>query len=137
MKKLKIFIATLIAGLSLLAPLPAMAFNPLEEACLKAPTAPACVQADEQTKKGDANPVTGDNGTLQVATNFIALVAGIGAVIMIFIGAGFYVTAGGNAEAAGKARSRIVSAFIGLVIVMLAWVIVRFVEDRLISLNIY
>jgi hypothetical protein len=77
--------------------------------------------------------VAGSNGVINKAANIIALVTSIGAVIMILIGGFFYVTAGGNAENAAKAKARIISAVIGLVVVALAWTIVRLVTDRIIK----
>lgn len=108
------------------------AFDPLKEACSQgtASTSPACQQAAGQ----DTNdPVAGPGGVINKAANIVALVAGVGAIIMILIGGFFYVTAGGNTENAGKARARIVSAFIGLVVVALAWVLVRLITDRVIK----
>lgn len=108
------------------------AFDPLEEACSQgtASTSPACQQAAGQ---GTNDPVAGPGGVINKAANIIALVAGVGAVIMILLGGFFYVTAGGNTENAGKAKARIVSAFVGLVVVALAWVLVRLVTDRIIK----
>jgi hypothetical protein len=52
-------------------------------------------------------------------------------VIMIIIAGFAMVTSAGNSEAVANARRRIVSAIVGLLIVALAWAIVRFVVDRL------
>jgi len=76
------------------------------------------------------NPVV---DTISKAANIIALVAGIGGMIMIFLGAFFYVTAGGNPENAAKARARITAGIIGMVIVVLAWAIVRLVTDKILQ----
>jgi len=105
--------------------------NPLDQACNQgtASSSPVCQQAQTQ---GTTNPVSGPGGVINKAANIIALVAGIGAVIMILIGGFFYVTSAGNAENAAKAKARILSAFIGLVVVALAWTIVRLITDKVI-----
>ena len=110
------------------APVAVAAFNPLGEACKgQAANSPACQQAKTQ---GTTDPIAGPYGVINKAANIIALITGIGAVIMILIGGFFYVTAGGNAENAAKAKARILSALIGLVVVALAWTIVRLITDR-------
>ncbi len=106
--------------------------NPLDQACSQgtASTGAICKQSQAQ---GTTNPVSGPSGIINKAANIIALVAGVGAVIMILIGGFFYVTSAGNTENAAKAKSRITSAFIGLVVVALAWVLVRLITDRVIK----
>ncbi len=91
---------------------------------------PLCKQAQTQ---GTNNPVAGSGGVINKAANIIALVTGIGAIIMILIGGFFYVTSAGNTESAGKAKAQILSAFIGLVVVALAWALVRLITDRVIK----
>ena len=113
-------------------------FNPLDKACQgAAASSPTC-----QDAKGTENPVAGPNGIINKTPNIIALVAGIGAVIMIIIGAFEFVTAGGTGfkAAAGaaptkaaKARARISSAVIGLVVVALAWALVRLITNRVLQ----
>ncbi|MBI4034318.1 hypothetical protein HY380_00295 [Candidatus Saccharibacteria bacterium] len=128
-KRLIICLTVMFFGWTIMPALPAQAaFNPLQSACQKAPESPACKQA---TNQGTKDPIAGENGILSTAANLIALVTGIGAVVMILIGAFFHITSAGNTEKVAKARSRIISGFIGLVIVALAWAIVRFVVDKL------
>ena len=67
------------------------------------------------------------------AANIIALLAGVAAVIMIIIAGFAYVSSGGNAEQTTNAKNRIINAVIGLVIIALAWTIVRLVTDRVIQ----
>lgn len=95
--------------------------------CNKAPNSPVCTGAASNSGE---NPVV---ELLSKAANLIALVAGVGAVIMIVIGAFFLVTSGGNTDAITKARSRITSGVIGIAIVALAWLIIRFVIDKLVQ----
>lgn len=136
--RLRILLAILLASAGLIfIPGPvslavATSSNPLDQACNQgtASNSPLCQQALTQ---GTANPVSGPSGVINKAANIIALVAGIGAVIMILIGGFFYVTSAGNSERAAKAKSRILSAFIGLVVVALAWTIVRLITDKVIK----
>jgi amino acid transporter len=58
---------------------------------------------------------------------FLALLA----VIMILFGGFQWLTAGGNEEKVDKAKKILTAAVIGLVIIILAWAIARFVIDML------
>lgn len=149
--QLKSLILVLSIGFSFIFAAPTSAYNPLcptvdangkctSGACKgDAESSPLCTQAKTQKE----NPVAGPKGVISKAANLIAAIAAIGAVIMILIGAFEFVTAGGTgfkSAVAGaaptkvaKARSRIASGLIGLVIVALAWVVVRFITDRVIK----
>lgn len=86
---------------------------------------PVC-QAPNSTK----NPI---NHTIQIATSVVALLAGVLAVIMIIVSGFTLITSGGNQEAVANSRKRITSAIIGLIIVGLAWTIIRLVTDNIIQ----
>ena len=85
-------------------------------------------------EKADKKGVTPSMDTLssKVATviNIISLVVAAIAVIMIMIGGFRYVTSGGKQESVAGAKNTIMYAIIGLVIVALAQVIVKFVLNR-------
>lgn len=49
------------------------------------------------------------------------------AVIMIIIGGFMWMTAGGNDDKVGSAKKYIISAVIGLIVILAAWIIVNFV----------
>ena len=145
--KLKVLMAILIIApiFAMMAGTASAAYNPLDNACksngVGDPSDPAnsplCKDAAAQ---GATNPVSGPKGVISKAANIIALVAGVGAIIMILIGSFEFVTAGGTGfksatagaapTKAAKARARISSALIGLVVVALAWTIVRLITDR-------
>ena len=59
--------------------------------------------------------------------NYILSFLAIIGVIMIIIGGLTWATAGGNEEKVGKAKKTILSAVIGLAVVLLAWVIVNYI----------
>ncbi len=111
----------------------AVSSDPLEEACstnANTQASPLCQQAKTQ---GTKNPISGPSGVINKTADVIALITGIGAIIMILIGGLFYVTSAGNAESAAKAKARIISALIGLVVVAAAWAIVRLITDKVIG----
>lgn len=66
------------------------------------------------------------NGILSTAINIFSLVVGIIAVIMVIIGGLKYVTSQGDSSAISGAKNTVIYAIVGLVIVALAQVIVRF-----------
>jgi hypothetical protein len=75
----------------------------------------------------------GDNAFLRVLTgiiNFILLAGGIIAFLFVLYGGFTYLTAGGDAAAAGKGRTMIVNAIIGVIIIFLSYSLVRFVVSR-------
>jgi hypothetical protein len=73
---------------------------------------------------------SGLQGTIKTAVNILSVIVGIAAVIMIIIGGFRYITSGGKQESVTAAKNTILYAVIGLVIVALAQVIVRFVLTR-------
>jgi hypothetical protein len=62
--------------------------------------------------------------------NILSLVVGIAAVVMIIIGGLRYVTSNGDSGQVGNAKNTILYAVVGLVVVALAQVIVRFVVSK-------
>ncbi len=64
------------------------------------------------------------------ALNTVYLVCGILAIIVIIVAGYFYVTSSGNATNVEKAKNAIISAVIGLIIVLLAFVITNFLTGR-------
>jgi hypothetical protein len=72
----------------------------------------------------------GLQGTIKTVINVLSVVVGIVAVVMIIVGGFRYITSGGKQESVSAAKNTILYAVIGLVIVALAQVIVRFVLTR-------
>jgi len=62
--------------------------------------------------------------------NILSVVVGVVAVIMIIIGGFRYITSGGKQDSVTGAKNTILYAVIGLIIVALAQIIVRFVLTR-------
>jgi hypothetical protein len=70
------------------------------------------------------------NNLIATVINIFSLVVGVVAVIMIIIGGLKYITSGGDSSNITGAKNTILYAIIGLVIVALAQVIVRFVLGK-------
>ena len=123
---------------------PAAAFDLFGDACnsqnQQAQGSPTCQQASSEGSDTN-NRVTGPKNIINTAANILALASGIGAVIMILIGAFKFVAAGGatpgqragDPNAIKSARSTITAAIIGLTVIALAWSITRFITDKLIQ----
>ena len=67
------------------------------------------------------------NNLIRKVINLLSLVVGIVAVIMIIIGGLRYITSGGSDTGVTSAKNTILYAIIGLIIVALAQLLVRFV----------
>lgn len=70
------------------------------------------------------------NNTLRYAINGFSMVVGVIAVIMIIVGGLKYITSSGDSSNVNSAKNTILYAIIGLVVVALAQVILRFVINR-------
>ena len=74
--------------------------------------------------------VSSFNHLLTVIINIFSVVVGVIAVIMIIVGGFRYITSGGKQESVSGAKNTILYAVIGLVIVALAQIIVKFVLNK-------
>ncbi len=118
----------IVASLSLilLAPLRANAIDPSIEnnlnqgSCLSTDPA-ACPTDDAETTVNDI---------IATVIDIFSLVVGVVAVIMIIVGGLKYITSGGDSGNITGAKNTILYAIVGLVVVALAQVIVRFVLSR-------
>lgn len=73
------------------------------------------------------------NDIIELVINIFSLVVGVISVIMIIVGGLKYITSGGESGSVSGAKNTILYAVIGLVVVALAQVIVRFVLSRVSS----
>jgi hypothetical protein len=71
------------------------------------------------------------NDIIHTIVNLLSAIVGIVAVIMIIVGGFRYITSGGNDTSVTSAKNTILYAIIGLVIVALAQLIVRFTLSKL------
>jgi magnesium-transporting ATPase (P-type) len=70
------------------------------------------------------------NNLIKTIVNLLSAVVGIVAVIMIIFGGLRYITSGGNDSSVTGAKNTILYAIIGLIIVALAQVLVRFTLNK-------
>ena len=71
---------------------------------------------------------TGAEGISQFLTNLVALIFSLAAVVLIFMliwGAFEWLTSGGDKESIAKARSRILSAIIGIILFGIAFAVMQ------------
>lgn len=87
-------------------------------------TKTATDEASCATAGADRNSI---QRTLSRIINIVSLLVGVVAVIMIIFGGFKYITSGGTSEKVTSAKNTILYGLIGLVIVALAQVIVKFV----------
>jgi hypothetical protein len=83
---------------------------------------------------GGANCTVGGqpsvNGTITRIINIFSTIAGVAAVIMIIIGGFRYVTSGGDSGSVSSAKRTVLYALIGLVVVAISQLLVKFVLDQ-------
>ncbi len=79
---------------------------------------------------GDTAGSTGISKIIETVINLLSLLVGVVAVVMIIIGGLKYVMSSGDAGNTASAKNTILFAIVGLVIVALAQVIVRYVLNR-------
>jgi predicted secreted protein len=97
------------------------------------------IAASAQFEIGDflpnlVTPFGPSEGLLGVVGTAITLafgVAGLVAVIYLIIGGFNYVTAGGNPEAVEMAKTTIVNAIIGLLVILVSYLIVQFIMTQI------
>jgi hypothetical protein len=138
MKKFKTMLATI--GILLLSLAPIISFTAVSFAVIdKSITTPT----ECGTRNGDwtangcdlgtsalAAPTSSVNDVVKKVINIISWIVGVISVIMIIIAGLRYVTSGGQEKSVTGAKSTIMYAIIGLIVVALAQIIVRFVMSN-------
>lgn len=107
------------------APVGALFEGAKDEACKGANLS----NSDTDCKSGEATSKL--DKTVQNIVNIITVIVGIIAVIMIIINGLKFITSNGDSNNVSSAKNGIIYAIVGLIIVALAQVIVRFVLDRI------
>lgn len=132
-KKIKQFIVVGVAGFAMLAPgllVPALGGG-LASAAIKDSLCKGADAAAGATT-GTCTPTTG-TGTeglqriAQKVTDIFSVIIGAIAIIMIIYGGFRYITSGGDSGKVGNAKNTLIYAIVGLIIVALAQLLVRFV----------
>ena len=126
MKKLLLLLAgiAILGGLTIANPLRVAAFDPLGGVCTGHTDTSAC-STDNKTVSGE--------GILRTVIIIMSYIAGVAAVIMIIVSAVQFITSGGDASKVATARSALLAAVIGLIIVLMAQAILHFVITRTIA----
>jgi len=126
-KRLSILAASLFIFLFVIVPSTAWAIDCSKEQPKTPADAIQCGTDQSAGVPSDTDAAGTLNNTVASIINLISVVVGVAAVIMIIVGGFRYITSAGNQESVKTAKNTIVYAIIGLVIVALAQVIVRFV----------
>jgi hypothetical protein len=133
-KRIKSVVLSLIASVAFLLPaaIPAVAhaatFDP--SGGLNCGTNIELSETGTCATSGDGDATTKVNDAVRLALNLFSAVVGIIAVVMIIVGGIKYITSGGDSGNVTSAKNTILYAIIGLVVVALAQIIVRFVLAR-------
>ena len=89
-----------------------------------------------QNQNCDSNGSQNNINTLLTSIiNIFSIIVGVIAVIMIIVGGLRYITSGGESGKVGAAKTTIIYALVGLVIVALAQLIVHFVLGQAINVG--
>lgn len=142
MSKIKeLFMSLMLLGSSLFAPL-ALAAPVAAQDCLDNQSASIAGCLDQGTCLGTNDSESSEecqsgesaedrvNDIIRLVINIFSLIVGVISVIMIIIGGLKYITSGGDSGNVSGAKNTILYAVIGLVVVALAQVIVRFVLQK-------
>jgi len=119
----------LFGTLLLANPLQAAAFDPFGGVNCSGKNAQSAVCTDKP--KGSSDPVAGPNGILTKATNIIALVAGVGAIVVLLIGSLNYITSNGDSSKIQSGKNTVINALIGIAIIVVVRTIIVFVINKL------
>jgi hypothetical protein len=101
-----------------------------EEACNGATLKATGAQCTTKGGTEGAKAVTKIEETIQNVINLLTIIIGIVAVILIIINGLRFITANGDSNSITSARNGVIYAIVGLIIVALAQLIVRFVISR-------
>ena len=128
MKKVILSFAGLLIGFGLFAVAPAVSAGPFDTARDNACQGLEFTEGASTTC--DNSDGTKVDSTVRNVVNLASLVVGVVAVIMVIVGGLKYVTSQGDSGGVSSAKNTILYAVVGLIIVALAQVIVRFVVNR-------
>ena len=79
----------------------------------------------------DDNALVGPDGLITRVSQWLVYISGALAVVLIIIAGFMFIFSQGNPQSAGRARSTVLYAIIGLVVVVIGQAIVTFVLNRL------
>ncbi len=136
-KKIKRMLTTLsLSTLFLVPAMPLASVHAVSSDCLTGTggTIAGCLDAGAEKTDPNATGNTDVSGrvdrTIKLIINVFSLIVGVVSVIMIIVGGLKYITSGGESGNITGAKNTILYAIIGLVVVALAQVVVRFVLQK-------
>lgn len=131
MKRFRLMLAAGLTLLCLVPGLPAVAAekNVFKEACETSAGAARGSAVCAAENSGD--PITGPNGILAKTTRIISYLAGVSAIILLIVGGLMYVLSDGEASKLNAAKNTIIYAVVGLVVLIFAQGIIKFVLNKL------
>jgi predicted permease len=131
-KKILSLVAVLsfVLGLSALVPASSKAATLNEGVCDGINTV---VGGDNCTDGAEAQDTL--KNTINQGINLFSIIVGAASVIMIIYGGFKYITSGGSDDATKSAKNTILYALVGLIIVLVAQTIVKFVFGKAVQLN--
>jgi hypothetical protein len=103
----------------------AVSWNPFDSVDCKGATATSAICATKNPKS-----VTGSNGAIVTIANFMALIAGIAAVIILLIASIKYITADGDVKEIESAKNTIIYTVIGILVILFAKILVTYVVSK-------
>jgi len=118
-KKIIGLLAALIIIIGLSSPV-ALAVDPYNGLCTKAPDSSACINRN-------TNPLSGSDSLFMKITNILLIAAGITAVVMVMYGGLQMIMATGESEKFASGRKTLLYAAAGLLVVLLSKVIIGFI----------
>ncbi len=99
------------------------------------PTKIDCAGAQDSSavcvSKTAEDPISGNDGILIKIANVIAIMGGVAAIILIIVAGIKFMTAGGDSEKIKSARSTVINALVGVVIILLSRAIIIYVTTKL------
>lgn len=100
-----------------------------QNACNGVTDSVLCTEKDKAHTTQD-NGLFGVNGILNKAANFLLVIIGVVAVIMIIVGGVQYALSGGDPQRINKAKDMIIYAIVGLIVALVAKGIIAFVINK-------
>jgi len=131
MNKIRVFIAGLLATIAALAGVFALATP--AQALFEGAKDQACNGANLTDDGGCDTSTDSDSSiskTVKAIINILSFVVGIVAIIMLIIGGIRFITSQGEGSSTAAARSTIIYALVGILVVVMAQVLVKFVIGR-------
>lgn len=118
---------TMTVSLLIAQAVPAFAQTNTSPAITEGLCAGANLNVNDTTCEGPNDATAKINDLIRKVINILSLIVGVVAVIMIIVGGLRYITSGGSDTGVTSAKNTILYAIIGLIIVALAQLLVRFV----------